>query len=330
MTDTSAAAVGANEPSPPTEPPESMTRKQWENVRKLTVGASGAPTVLGLNPHKTVLHEWGEMTSKLPGAVPSEAMLLGHVMEPLLVDAYADRTGRCTNNPGSTAIQRNPEYPWLHATLDRKVIAWPTCGNWQPDGMIPFPADGNGVLECKLVGMRSVHAWKDGVPDYVMAQVQQQLLVTGYAWGSVVAMLGGSEIEWWDILRDDEWIRGTLIPQTKRFYALVQKGEPPEPTDADSDTLAALYPQHEPGKVVDLDELTTDAMILMYFKRQAEGAAKEIATRENRIKAVMGDAEIGRLPDGTEFTWRTQVSTYKAKPAEVRHSRRFGRVKKRK
>ena len=45
--------------------------------------------------------------------------------------------------------------------------------------------------------------WDDGVPVYVLAQVQWEMFVTGLAITDVVACIGGTDYQEFQVLRDD-------------------------------------------------------------------------------------------------------------------------------
>ena len=82
----------------------------------------------------------------------------------------------------------------------------------------------------------------------------------------------------------------------------------PPPTDASEatrDTLAAIYPEVKTEQVdLEGEEL--------WKAHEARTAASEIITAQekikggatNLIKAAMGDAELGVLPDGSGYSWK--------------------------
>src|SRR5690606_37509096 len=88
---------------------------------------------------------------------------LGNELEPILARLYAQECGvEIVPGPGTL---RHPEHDWVLASTDYEH------------------ADGSCAVECKVVGWRVEHHWdegrEDGIPAYVMSQVQWQLGVRG-------------------------------------------------------------------------------------------------------------------------------------------------------
>jgi putative phage-type endonuclease len=97
----------------------------------------------------------------------------GERMEPIIARIWAEDTGReVTRNPLTIA---HPVQPIFMATPD-------------------FFA-GPDLVEAKYVGFFAGKGWAEGPPDYVLAQVQWQLGVTGRARAYVAAFIeGGDEV----------------------------------------------------------------------------------------------------------------------------------------
>jgi predicted phage-related endonuclease len=132
----------------------------------------------------------------------------------------------------------DPDKSWMLANIDREVM-----------GAVDVQ-----ILECKTAGEFGARLWRDGVPDYVVCQVQHQLAVTGKAAADVCVLVCGQEIRIHRIERDDVLIR-RLIELERQFWHYVETDTPP-PADgsASAETaLRCLYPQDK-GNVVDFKD----------------------------------------------------------------------------
>lgn len=268
-------------------------RDQWLEERNQSVGASEVPTVLGCNPFDTPFALWARKTGNAPPKEQTEQMRMGHVMEPVIATEYCRETKRTVTDPGEFTIQQRAGWPFLHATLDRLV---------RPCKEHDMP----GPLELKNVGARMTAHWTDGVPLYVALQLQAQMAVIGADWGSVAALLAGQYFVWQDMERDDDFIAAMLV-KVEAFIVLVKTETPPEPSGADLATLGQMYPQEEPGLEVELPEsLAPVAERWEAGKRARTDIAAAVDGDEATLKAAIGEAEYGVLPDGRRYSCRVQ------------------------
>src|SRR3990167_4656249 len=198
----------------------------WYELRQSGIGSSDAPAILGLNPWKTPLEVYTEKLGLAPPSQEdSEAAYWGRHIEPLVINRFRKETDRYVNRSAETVI--NKDRPWQLASLDAVQ---------RKDRRKPF-----GVLEVKCTGLRQ--RWDDGVPDYVNAQVQQQLAVTGWGFASVAVLFFGNQFFWADVERNEPFI-DHLIEVEKEFWNRVVELSPPPagPTAADTKALQLLFP----------------------------------------------------------------------------------------
>lgn len=290
-------------------------REQWLAERRKSIGASEVPTVLGLNPWDTPLQLALRKRGEIPDKEETEAMRMGHKLEPVVAELYAKETCRVVKDLGKYVIQRNPEHPFLHATLDREVL---NLYKSSMDSALP------GDLQIKTVGAHMAHHWDEAVPLYVQAQVQAEMAAAELSWGSVAALIGGQRFVWKDIERNDEFII-YMVAKVEVFWTMIQKGDLPEAGAADNQAMRLLYPQHDPGKVIELpaiamtlDEMRTKA------KRDVTAAEKRQDEAEAGLKRLIGDAEYGVLPDGGRYSWKTgERIAYSVPAATTRTLRRL-------
>jgi putative phage-type endonuclease len=269
---------------------------EWLEERRQLIGASESPAILGVGYGDENAHTvWGRKTGTLVDDKPdSEVLDWGHEIQPAILRMFSKRTGLIVEDLGQFTLQRCEQYPFIGATLD---------GLTRTD-------DGPAVVEAKNVGVYNRRDWEqDEPPLRVMVQIQHQMLAAGCHIGFAVACIGGNRLVWRRVERNERFIDKVLIPQLTRFWGYVQRRELPPLDDshATSRLLNALWPEDSGATVAMPDEAA-----LWFDELTALKAAEKLISQrrtgiENHIKAAMGEAAIGALPDGREFTWKTQT-----------------------
>jgi len=266
----------------------------WLKERLTGIGSSDAAAVVGVSPFKSALALYAEKIGlREPDAAETEAMEWGLRLEPVIADKYAEETGRPLRDPGRFTILRSVARPFLLATPDREVLT-------------PNPHGAAGLLEIKTAGAYRADEWAEEPPVYYQVQLQHQLMVRGWAWGSLAVLIGGQRFLWVDIPRNDRFI-ALLLEREEEFWARIGRMDPPKP-DADSNAfMAKLWPKPEEGKAV---PLPADALEWDRARREAmeqmdrAKAVKDEA--EALLKAALKDAEYGALPGGGRFSWKVE------------------------
>ncbi len=287
-------------------------RKDWLERRRRAIGASEVAAVLG------VAGAWGTplsvYLSKVQGeeAEETDQMLMGRETEAAIAKLYAKTTGRKIHTPDPYQIMRHDSAPFA-ATLDR-LIAEPWVG----------------PLQLKSVGMSMAREWGDEPPLHYAVQVQAEMACSGHKQGALAGWVGGQNLVHYDLLVDKDF-QQVMLESVERFWQeYVVKRHPPEPTAKDSRALQRLYPKDE-GTTVPLDEVAlsvADEVVELKARIKAqEGRQTEL---ENRLKATLGMATWGVLPDGSRLQWKLQnKKSYVVKESSTRVLRRLKRKGKR-
>jgi putative phage-type endonuclease len=286
-------------------------RDAWLEARRCGIGASDAAAILGVSPWKGPFGLYAEKLLLRPLAPEeNEAMEWGTRLEPVVAAKYHEATGRELVDPGRFTIRYKRDSPFLQATLDREIVGDPR---------------GPGVCEIKTANAFASDEWDDGdAPLPYLVQVQHQLAVTGYGWGSLAVLLGGQKFRSLDIERNEAFIE-RLLEIEAEFWGRLQRQEPP-PVDglpATADLLAELYPRDD-GHVIELSEelLRYDKQLLEAKEAIKEAEASKVAA-ENQIKAALGTATKGILGPGVAYSWKThQRVAYSVKETSFRVLRR--------
>ena len=286
------------------------TAKQaWLEERRKGIGGSDAAAVLGLSRWKTPLQVYVEKLGIADDAEETEAMRMGTILEPIVAQLYQDETKRELRHPGPFTIRRSAANPFMTATLDREILGDPR---------------GLGVLQIKTASFYKAEEWADEPPVMYQVQLQHEIAVADAAWGSLAVLIGGQKFLWMDLERNDRFI-WVMIEREAEFWRRVQAQDPPDPaaTKTDRELLATLYPK-DSGEVVALpgEASAWDAQRLEAIDELKKWDAIKDAA-ENRIKAALGEASAGILPDGVQYTWTTSKrSAYSVAESSVRTLRR--------
>lgn len=264
----------------------------WLERRSIGIGASEIAACLGEDPWRSEFSLYHrKIGNLLDEQDQAEHQRWGHLLEPVIITEFRERTGRYVDKGG--LLLRSLEYPWALATLDAWICDQEVGRYWP--------------LDVKNASAFKADEWLDGCPEHYRIQLTQQMLVTGRDRATIACLLGGNRLVWADIERDETLIR-KIVFHGERFWKRVLDRDEPAPDESDSSrrTLATLYPQDN-GKTITLPTaLCEQAELLVELKDKAKRTAKEIEAIENQVRAELGEAEKGVLPNGYSFTWKTQ------------------------
>lgn len=228
------------------------------------------------------------------GAAEAEETLpmrRGRRWEALLAEEYAEQTGREVRSPGDYTIFVHPELEWLGATPDRLTKV---ADRWVP-------------LEIKLA-IGSGYAWRDEPPLAFLFQLQIQLACMSAPQGSLAGLVGPGPLNVSDHAYDGELI-ALMVPRLEHFRWHVAKQQP-TPCNAEGCVMQA---DGKPGtsaavkrlwRTVNQETVALDSEAVALadaWKRskvRAADAEAEARKAENALRALVGEAGIGALPDG--------------------------------
>jgi putative phage-type endonuclease len=249
---------------------------EWRCARRVGIGGSDASTVLGLNPHGSLLALWLDKTGRTKDRGDTAATEWGRRLEPLIAEWFTDTTGIRVRRAG---LARSRTQPWQQVTVDR------------------LTADG-GIAEWKTTSWRTEDAdvWRDGeVPDHAEVQVQHGLGVTGRTHAHVVVLIDGRNPIHRVVERDDALIADITALEWAfwRDYVLVDVEPPADGRSATTAALKRRYPRTNPdtmvaGGAADVD-LAEQLLVAKQVVKDAEDARDAL---ENRLRQVIGDAEL--------------------------------------
>ena len=221
---------------------KNMTQSDWLEVRRQGIGSSDCAAACGLNPYMSMLELWMIKTGRVKQSIEDESsgiapLYWGKQLEPLVAEYYSMHTNNKVRRINAVLQHPDPDKHFMLANLDYSVVG----------------SNEVQILECKTAGEYGAKLWRDGVPLYVLCQVQHQLAVTGKRAAHVCVLICGHETKIFKVTRSESVIKH-IINAERYFWECVEKDTPPDVDASESAAKAIqqLYPQHIPLTVEDL------------------------------------------------------------------------------
>ncbi len=249
-----------------------ITEKQREE-RKLGIGGSDMPIILGLSNYKTPYQLYLEKTGLVESSQEeTESQYWGNKLEPIIRDEFASRNKVEIELPDT---QVHPLFNFMRANVD---------------GYIPSM---NAVLEVKCASSFMASEWgEDGsnvIPMQYLVQVAHYCSVMNANKASIAVLIGGNDYREFIYERDLE-LESTVIEKAKEFWECVQnKIQPPAINQMD---LRIMFPKHDPAKIKKIEPDINKVLLSLIETRNKIKTLKEIEENSKfRIMEYMGDAE---------------------------------------
>jgi len=274
----------------------------WLKSRHKGIGASESAALFGCTNWGSPYSLWAEKTSPLKMNDELDAVACVHwgkMHEQAIAKEFQNTTNLRVRNPGKYAIHWH-ENGYMFATLDRVIDDYGY----------------RAILECKFVRWKA-HEWgdvpadrygdSDGIPLYYQVQLQHQMACTGHCAAYLAALIMGDDFRVYAVRRNDKFI-AELERRCAEFWKCIQDKTPP-PVDGSQATTAALaeyFPTDDGERVMLADKfIDLDAAREEILKEQKK-LEEERRDIENEIKAAMGSAAYGELPECV-YSLKTQT-----------------------
>lgn len=261
-----------------------MEYQDWLEVRKQGIGSSDAATACGLNPYMSMLELWLIKTGRQAQSIEDESsgvapLYWGKQLEPLVAEFYSMHTHNKVRRINAVLQHPDPDKYFMLANLDYSVVG----------------SDEVQILECKTAGEHGAKLWRDGVPLYVLCQVQHQLAVTGKQAAHVCVLICGHETKIFKVTRSESVIEH-IVQAERYFWECVEKDTPPsvDASESAAKAIQQLYPAHVPLTVEDLSQnenanLMFDQLIKM--KEEIQNQQERFDQLKHEIQMMMQDKE---------------------------------------
>jgi predicted phage-related endonuclease len=199
------------------------------------IGSSDVPSILDLEGVDTPAHVYRAKVYDIRPE-PNEAMNWGHLLEAPIALEWCRRNRAVIDEIGLVA---KDDEPWRQSTIDRRVRE---CPVYRREGIAE-----ECLLEVKNVGFASAARWHREIPDRILAQLIDQLDVTGYSHAHYACLVGGNVMKQGIVYADRETeLRDYLRTEVRRFRT--------------EHLLAGREPEwnvsEKPDKMIELDEAT--------------------------------------------------------------------------
>ena len=280
-----------------------LTHDEWIEERRKGIGSSDAPAILGLNPWKTPLDVYQDKIGESQPAFENEKMEMGKRMEPVIAQAFADRTGYMVRN--DNFIRVHPQFNFMIANLDRLIYD-------------KTKEDGPGIIEIKNSSHAMLNKY-EGIPPMYFAQLQHQFMVTGYVWGFLVFLLDGWELRPFDIRADKDY-HNFMIEEEEKFWTKnVMQRIPPLPVTQDE--IKKAYRNSVPGTIVEATlETWGEVQTLKNLKNAQKNIEKKIESKENEIMMILKEKENLMYFGDVLATWKSnEVNRFDTKEFQAKH-----------
>lgn len=256
-------------------PTADMTREEWLEHRRKSIGGSDAAAVVGLNHYASPYSLWADKRGLLPEKEDSEPMRLGRDLEDYVARRFTEATGKKVRRERNIII--NPDIPFAHANVDRLIVGE------------------DAGLECKTTSALNTKRFKGGeYPTNYYVQCVHYMMVTGAARWYLAVLVLGVGFYWYCIERDEAEIEALRLAESE-FWAMVETNTPP-PVDgltATTEAVSAVLGASTPGETCDLTAVHKDLDLLFAKKAELATVKAEVDEIENRVKVYMDSSERG-------------------------------------
>ena len=273
-----------------------LSQAEWLEVRRQGIGSSDCAAACGLNPYMSMLELWMIKTGRIQQNIEDESeghapLYWGKQLEPLVAEYYSMHTNYKVRRVNAVLQHPEADKYFMLANLDYSVVG---------------DADVQ-ILECKTAGEYGAKLWREGVPLYVLCQVQHQLAVTGKKAAHICVLICGHETRIFKVTRSESVIQH-IVNAERYFWECVERDIPPEADASESaaKALQLLYPEHVPLSTTDLSEdeqANQQFEQLIQARNQIEKYQEQFDLFKHQLQAKMQDAERAVFTTGS-VTWK--------------------------
>lgn len=270
-------------------------REEWLKAREDGIGASEVAAVVGLSPWETPFSLWLRKTGQVPALEENTAMHLGHLLEPIVVELWEEKTGfKAVKASAKDIIYQDAEHPWRKVTPDR----------------IAYEIGEDGKKHKVLLEIKTTRSAfdPDELPTHYLCQTQYQMHVTGIhvcylCWLASGIDYGHARVEYdaefaeWLVSNVDtfylECVKGGKEPDLISVSDYAIKGSTPDASiEADDVVLSHVLALRELKTFIANREEDADSYadsIKMYM------AENEALTHDGKLLATWKSGARGRI-----------------------------------
>ena len=266
-----------------------MSREDWLELRKHSIGGSDAGAIMGMNDWRSPLEVYADKLGLIPEKETNESMRLGNDLEDYVARRFVEATGKKVRK--ANFMYMHDKYDFITANVDREVVGE------------------NAGLECKTMSQLSKYDVENGeIPAQYYCQCQHYMEVMGYDHMYIGFLVYSKGFFWHKVDRNQDFIDQMIALELEFWHEFVEKQVPPDPDGSESsmDTLMAMYPKDN-GTEVWLDN---DHEVMRY--QELTRTIKRLKNQKDEMKAAIC-SELGNSSTGSSdrfiVTWKTQCKT---------------------
>lgn len=268
-----------------------LERNEWLEYRKHGIGGSDVGAICSLSRFKSPLEVFMDKTNQLPPTPDNARMAAGRRLEPFIADWFQEETG--IQIEVDSWMYQHPEHKFMLANVDRIV------------------SNENAGVEIKNTSEFGRSDWFNGqeetVPIEYMLQCNHYMAVTGAEKWYVAVLIGGWDMQWRVIERDESLIQNLITIESNFWKDLVLTQTPPDVTAGDTKLLTMLHPESQPTHMAFYE--SDYGLIHEFFETKESLALAETRHEEvkNKIKMRMGAEELAYWNGEKLFSWKTNT-----------------------
>ena len=270
---------------------ENLTHEEWLELRRTGIGGSDCAAALGMSKWQSQLGLWLDKMGQGTPTEETESMYFGTLFEPVLLNEFSRRTGKKAEP--CKYMFRNNTHEFLIADLD---------------GIVREKDGSTSIVEIKTANAFAVNDWADGVPVQYYLQVQHYMATVDLNKTYLCVLLGGCEFKIHEIERDEDSIKNIIALESDFWQHVVNKTQP-EPDSQSAEALNQLYPQANNTSILLADEADNLINDYIHIKEIEDDVKAKKAELENKLKSMLGQAELGKSKAGYTVKWSNSSSS---------------------
>jgi putative phage-type endonuclease len=250
-----------------------LTDKQRAE-RKLGIGGSDMPIIMGLSSYKTPYQLYLEKSEIVVSPdETSQYQYWGSILEGVIRDEFSKRNNVKVETPDTIV---HPNYDFIRANIDGYIPEW------------------NAVLEVKCASSFASKQWGDEgsdiIPMQYLVQVAHYCSVTNSDSAHIAVLIGGNDYREYKYVRDLD-LEQYVINAAKTFWNCVQTKTPPAATNQVD--LRLMFPTHKQDKKIKIAQDIADKLIALNETRFKIKALSDVEEKHKfNIMQFMQDAEV--------------------------------------
>jgi len=264
-----------------------LEHEQWLDVRRRGIGGSDVAAICNMSRYRSPMNVYLDKLGEIPPLDDNPRMKAGRVLEPIIADWFAEGTGLKVWR--RNAIYQHPEHHFMLANIDREVMGE------------------NAGLEIKNTSEYCREDWSgtQALTEYIL-QCNHYMAVTGKEKWYICVLIGGWDLQWRVIERDEELIQNLITVEGEFWNNHVLAKVPPAFSHQDTDYLKTAYPNSIADVSIELPEAAYPIMQTLSSARKAKKLAEEQEeSAKNQFKGYMGNAERAYFQGDLRYTWKT-------------------------